>query len=209
MRRTKEEAARTRAAIVDAGLACFDRHGIAGSTLEEIAAEAGVTKGAIYHHFGGKQAILHELREQVALPLLDEADTTLLHHAQCPALERVERFLLSVLESVERDERQRQALAVMLFKCEYVGGLADELAGNLRNNIRLTRAFEAAYAAAKKQKQLAPGIDPAIAALETAMFFSGMLRLWLLHPPRSPLRKNARAAIAAHVASRRRTPRRA
>jgi TetR/AcrR family transcriptional regulator, acrAB operon repressor len=209
MRRTKEEAAQTRAAIVDAGLACFDRHGIAGTTLEEIATEAGVTKGAIYHHFGGKQAILHELREQVALPLLDEADTTLLHHEECPALERVERFLVSVLDSLERNERQRRALAVMLFKCEYVDGLADELAGNLRNNIRLTRAFEAAYESARKQKQLAAGVDPAVAALETAMFLSGMLRLWLMHAPRSPLRKTARAAIAAHVASRRRpAPRR-
>src|SRR5687768_3187363 len=98
MRRTKEEAAKTRAAIVDAGLACFDRRGIAGTTLADIAAEAGVTKGAVYHHFAGKEAILHELREQVALPLLDAADTTLLHHADCPALERIERFLLAVLE---------------------------------------------------------------------------------------------------------------
>ena len=203
MRRTKEEAAKTRAAIVEAGLACFDRRGIAGTTLAEIAAEAGVTKGAVYHHFDGKEAVLHEIREQVALPLLDEADTTLLHHEDCPALERIERFLVSVLESIERDERKCRALGVMLFKCEYVGALAEELAGNLRNNIRLTQAFEAAYQAARKQKQLAAGVEPAIAALETSMFFSGLLRLWLLHAPRSHLRRNARAAITQHVRSRR------
>ena len=203
MRRTKEEAARTRAAIVEAGLACFDRRGIAGTTLAEIAAEAGVTKGAIYHHFSGKEAILHEIREQVALPLLDRADTTLLNEAACPALERVERFLLSVLESVEKNERQRRALSVMLFKCEYVDALEGELAGNLRNNLRLTKAFEAAYETARRHKQLRPGIRPGVAALETAMFLSGMLRLWLLHPPRGNLRRHARAAIAQHVAARR------
>ena len=43
MRRTKEEAARTRAAIVEAALACFDRHGIAGTTMDNIAATARVT----------------------------------------------------------------------------------------------------------------------------------------------------------------------
>src|SRR5687767_16036984 len=101
MRRTKEEAAQTRASIVEAGLACFDRHGIAGTTMADIAAEAGVTKGAVYHHFAGKEAILHEIREQVALPLLDRADTHLLHHDECPALERIERFLVSVLAGVE------------------------------------------------------------------------------------------------------------
>lgn len=203
MRRTKEEAAQTRASIVEAGLACFDRHGIAGTTLADIAAAAGVTKGAVYHHFGGKRAILHEIREQVSLPLLDAADTALLHHEECPALERIERFLVSVLESLEADERKCRAMSVMLFKCEYVDELAEELAAALKNNIRLTKAFETAYAAARKQKQLAPGIDPEIAALATAMFFSGMVRLWLLHAPRSHFRKNARAALAAHVQSQR------
>jgi TetR/AcrR family transcriptional regulator, acrAB operon repressor len=202
MRRTKEEAARTRAAIVDAGLACFDARGIAGTTLDHIAAAAGVTKGAIYHHFGGKAAILRELRDQVSLPLLDQADTALLTGEGLPALERIERFLLSVLERLERDPRQRQALGVMLFKCEYVGDLAAQLAGGLRNNRRLTKAFEAAYAAARREKALAPRVDPSIAAYETAMFFSGLLRLWLLHAPRSALRRHAPAAIQQHVRSR-------
>src|SRR5258705_8189039 len=118
MRRTKEDAAPPRAAIVDPALSCFDRHGIAGSTLDQIAAAAGVTKGAIYHHFTGKREILHEIREQVSLPLLDAADTVLLHAGTTPALERVERFLLGVLGTLENDHRKRRALAVMQFKCE-------------------------------------------------------------------------------------------
>src|ERR1700675_3362583 len=105
MRRTKEDAARTRAAIMEAGLSCFDRHGIAGSTLAQIAAGARVTKGAVYHHFGGKRQILHELRERVALPMLDEADTKLLKARELPALERVERFLLGILDGLENDRR--------------------------------------------------------------------------------------------------------
>jgi hypothetical protein len=34
------------------------------------------------------------------------------------------------------------------------------------------------------------------------MFFSGLLRLWMLHGARSALRRNARAAIAEHVRTR-------
>ena len=201
MRRTKEDAALTRAAIVEAGLACFDRHGIAGSTLDDIAAEAGVTKGAIYHHFRGKHAILHELREQFALPLLDAADTALLHGGDVPALERVERFVMGVLEQLERDEHRCRVLSVMLFKCEYVGALAEELAGGVRNSARLIKAFESAYATARDEGALAPGVEPVVAAIETMMFFSGMLRLWLMHGPRSALRRHVRAAIEGHVRS--------
>jgi len=199
MRRTKEAAAATRAAILEAGLACFDRLGIAGSTLYDIAAEAGVTKGAVYHHFKGKRAILHELREEFALPLLDAADTALLHASDVPALERVERFLLGVLEDLEADARKSRVLSVMLFKCEYVGDLAEVLAGNLRNSQRLVKAFEAAYAAASDEGRLAASIEPEVAALETAVFFSGLLRLWLLHGPRSALRRHTRAVIRQHV----------
>lgn len=209
MRRTKEAAAETRAAIVEAGLACFDRHGIAGTTLYEIAAEAGVTKGAVYHHFKGKRAILHELREQFTLPLLDQADTALLRDNDVAALERIERFLRGVIEGLEGDERKCRVLAVMMFKCEYVDDLAEELAGGLRHNLRLIKAFEGAYASARAEGLLAAGVEPEIAAIETAMFFTGLLRLWLLHGPRSALRRNAKAALAEHVRSRGAAPLRA
>ena len=209
MRRTKEAAAETRAAIVEAGLACFDRHGIAGTTLYDIAAEAGVTKGAVYHHFKGKRAILHELREQFTLPLLDQADTALLRDNDLAALERIERFLRGVIEGLEGDERKCRVLTVMLFKCEYVDDLAEELAGGLRHNLRLIKAFEGAYAGAREEGLLAAGVEPEIAAMETAMFFTGLLRLWLLHGPRSALRRNAKAAIAEHVRSRGTVPLRA
>src|SRR5260221_2135755 len=105
MRRTKEDAARTRDAIVEAALSGFDRHGIAGSTLDHIAAAAGVTKGAGYHHFSGKHEILHEIRERVSLPLLDAADTALLQARDDSALERLERFLPDILASLEGDAR--------------------------------------------------------------------------------------------------------
>ncbi len=202
MRRTKEDAARTRAAIMEAALSCFDRHGIAGSTLAQIAAAADVTKGAVYHHFEGKRQILHELREEVSLPLLDEADTELLHARDVPALERVEHFLLRILDALEHDRRKRRTLAVMQFKCEYVDDMAGELAGLVRNHRRLAGAFEGAYREARKAGQLARHLTPEVAALETVMFLSGLVRLWLLHAGRHPLGTNARAVIRAHVQSR-------
>jgi len=202
MRRTKEEAANTRAAIVDAALRCFDRHGIASSTLEQIACEAGVSKGAIYHHFEGKREILRAIRDQLTLPLLDAADTALLHAGDIPALERIERFLLGMLESLEQDPRRRCALSVMLFKCEYVGDLEEELTGWRRNNDRLVKAFETAYNHARAAGEMARCIDPRAAAVETLMFFAGSMRVWLLDNRRAGLRKDARAAIVTHVRCR-------
>ncbi len=205
MRRTKEDAAKTRAAIVDAALCCFERHGIAGSTLDNIASAAKCTKGAVYHHFAdGKREILRELRDQVAIPMLDEADTELLHEHQVPALERVERFLLDILDAVESNPRTRQAITVMQLRCEYVDELSQELAAAAKNHERLIRAFEAAYREARKAGQLGLGVSPEVAAAETVMFLSGLLRLSLIHDAGGVLRRNARAAVTAHVRAKRR-----
>ena len=203
MRRTKEEAAKTRAAIVDAALCCFDRHGIAGSTMAHIATAANCTKGAVYHHFDGKRAILNELRDQVSIPMLDEADTELLQEREVPALDRVEHFLLGILDAVENNPRTRQAITVMQLRCEYVNDLSQELAGAARNHERLLRAFEAAYREAREARQLAAGLSPQVAAAETVMFLSGLLRLSLIHGKGGVLRKNGRAAVKAHVAAKR------
>ena len=203
MRRTKEEAAKTRADIVAAALDCFDRHGIASATLDQIAGSAKVTKGAIYHHFEGKTAIVRAIREQVSLPLLDEADTNLLRASDIPALERIRRFMERLVEALESDAQLRRALSVMHFKCEYVAELARDLTGACRNMDRLVRAFEAAYREARKEGTLARSLSPAAAAAESVMFLSGLVRLWLLDVRGNGLRREARAAIRAHMRLRR------
>lgn len=203
MRRTKEEAARTRGAIVEAGLACFDRHGIAGSTLDQIAAEAGVTKGAIYWHFKGKREIFEAIRDDIAGPLLDLADTTLLHGGAGGALERIQSYLLEMLKTLERDRRRTCALGIMQYKCEYVNGLEVELVAARRNTGRIGKAFEAAYEEARRAGDLGKSVVPRIAAAETLMFFSGLVRMWLLDRGSLGVRKHAREAIRAHVESKR------
>lgn len=202
MRRTKEEAAITRAAIIEGALRCFDRHGLASSTVDQIAAEAGVTKGAVYHHFPGKHGIIRAIRDSLTLPLLDAADTELLRASELPVLERIERFLVGLVEGLEQDRRKRCALKVMFFKCEYVGELEAELPQWRRNNDRLVKAFETAYRQARQAGELAGCVVPRVAAVETMMFLAGTLRLWMLDDRREGLRKDAKAAIRSHVRCR-------
>ena len=46
-----EQVAQTLAALVDAGLALFGERGFAATSVEDLAGEARVTTGALYHHF--------------------------------------------------------------------------------------------------------------------------------------------------------------
>jgi TetR/AcrR family acrAB operon transcriptional repressor len=203
MRKTKEDAALTRQALLDGALRCFDRKGIAGSTLEDIAGEARVTKGALYWHFTGKAAIVRAMRDAVSLPILDRADVTLLHEGAGDPLARIEAFLAGTLDALERDAAVRTALSVMHFKCEYAGELEGQLEGARANTRHLAAAFRKAYQSARRQGLLVAGVTPRAAAAETLMFMSGMLRLWLLDPTAKGLRRDARAAARAHVRAKR------
>ena len=57
----KEKQAETRSRLLDAGERVFLRRGLQGSSVEEIAAEAGFTRGAFYSNFKSKDELFVEL----------------------------------------------------------------------------------------------------------------------------------------------------
>src|ERR1700716_1142602 len=54
---TAPAASPRRADILQAALAAFTEHGVAGASIEDIRRRSGASVGSIYHHFGGKDAI--------------------------------------------------------------------------------------------------------------------------------------------------------
>jgi AcrR family transcriptional regulator len=59
-----ERLAATRASLLEAAARVYARQGFAGATLDEVAGEAGFTKGAVYAHFGSKENLLLALLEE-------------------------------------------------------------------------------------------------------------------------------------------------
>ncbi|MFC9330318.1 TetR/AcrR family transcriptional regulator [Kitasatospora sp. NPDC057015] len=90
--------------IVDAAIDLFGRDGYPAVSIDEIARAAGVTKGAVYHHFDGKTALLRaafvhqEQRraEQLTQAAAGSADALAAVRAGCAA------FLRSCLDPAVR-----------------------------------------------------------------------------------------------------------
>jgi AcrR family transcriptional regulator len=72
-RRTQaQRSGATRAALVAAARPLFAERGYAGVGAEEIVHAAGVTRGALYHHFGGKPGLLEAVYRQIEEELTEE-----------------------------------------------------------------------------------------------------------------------------------------
>lgn len=57
--------AETRARLIAAGRKAFGAKGYADAAMDDFTAEAGLTRGALYHHFGGKKGLFEAVIAQI------------------------------------------------------------------------------------------------------------------------------------------------
>ncbi|MBC7211064.1 MAG: helix-turn-helix transcriptional regulator, partial [Pseudomonas sp.] len=58
VRRTRAEMEETRAALLAMARQVLGEQGYAQTSMDDLTARAGLTRGALYHHFGDKQGLL-------------------------------------------------------------------------------------------------------------------------------------------------------
>lgn len=68
-RKTVEEAERTRQRILASGAQVFASSGFSCATLDAIAKQAGLSRGAVYWHFKGKEELLLVVLQETTLPI--------------------------------------------------------------------------------------------------------------------------------------------
>jgi AcrR family transcriptional regulator len=71
-RRQAERSRTTRAAVIEAARVLFVEQGYANVSSDQIVAAAGVTRGALYHHFGGKRELFRTVFEETERSLTEE-----------------------------------------------------------------------------------------------------------------------------------------
>jgi AcrR family transcriptional regulator len=108
--RKAEQSEATRAALVAAARKLFAERGYADVGTEEIVRRAGVTRGALYHHFGGKKDLLEAVYEQVEADLTKTiAEGALAAGAKSP-LEAMQAATEMFLDACTEPEVQRIVL---------------------------------------------------------------------------------------------------
>lgn len=95
----KEQAAATRQRILDASQKLMGERGFSNVTIADIAQEAGVAAGTLYHYFNGKDAVLSYIERGKFQEAKAEVDAQ-----EFPTVaEKIRAFVLAWCACVERD----------------------------------------------------------------------------------------------------------
>ena len=65
VRRTRAEMEETRATLIATARKVFSEQGYADTSMDDMTAQAGLTRGALYHHFGDKKGLLAAVTAQI------------------------------------------------------------------------------------------------------------------------------------------------
>ncbi|CAM8622767.1 AcrR Transcriptional regulator [Comamonadaceae bacterium] len=118
-RRTKEEALATRELILDAAERVFYQRGVSRTSLQEIAKEAGLTRGAIYWHFENKGELFYAMMERVTLPMMARM-TEITPEDEARPLDKIRRNTAAALQEIAHNPQVRRVFEIAMQKVEYV-----------------------------------------------------------------------------------------
>ena len=100
----------------------FHQRGVSRTSLQEIAKDAGLTRGAIYWHFENKGELFHAMMERVTLPMMARMTEITPDDEERP-LEKIRRNTASALQQIAHDAQVRRVFEIATQKVEYVDEL--------------------------------------------------------------------------------------
>jgi TetR/AcrR family acrAB operon transcriptional repressor len=177
MKRTKEEAAKTRQELLDAALLVFSQKGYQAARLSDIARTAGVTRGAIYHHFGSKAELYSTLMDEASAQESGAVRTAIAEGGRLAEI--MTRILTYSLALLEADRRLRQIFELSLFKAGDDPELAEVQRKRLEQTELLVQSTAVIMAQGIEAGDLRPGLDATTVARAFIAYQNGVATLWL------------------------------
>lgn len=178
VRRTKDEAAATREHLLDTAEQVFLARGVARASLLDIAAAAGLSRGAIYWHFKDKAELFLAMLDRIQLPC-EAADCERLRlnppqnadgfeHVLCQAM-------LLPLQRLCADAQVRRVFTIVIHRTEYSDDLASVMARHRQAIAAWIDYMAALLRAARERGWIRADVDPDLAARGLFALIDGLL----------------------------------
>ena len=196
-RKTKEDAEVTRQNLLGAALKVFSRQGYASARLEDVAEEAGVTRGAIYWHFKNKADLYNTLVAETLGGIQSVVDRAVRQGGTFLEIQR--RVMIYITTLPEVDEVYRAVMELTILKTGY----EPELQEGLRAKNEAARQVEEELAGYFRMGiaigEVRAELDPVIVARSMMAYMNGILLNWLMDQQAFSLRQCVPALIDIYI----------
>ena len=196
-RKTKEDAEVTRQNLLGAALKVFSRQGYTAARLEDVAEEAGVTRGAIYWHFKNKADLYNTLVAETLGGIQSVVDRAVRRGGSFLEIQR--RVMIYITTLSEVDEVYRAVMELTVLKTGY----EPELQEGLRAKNKAARQVETELAGYFRMGiaigEVRAELDPVIAARSMMAYMNGILLNWLMDQQAFSLRECVPALVDIYI----------
>jgi len=202
VRKTKQEALETREKLLDAAEALFQREGVSRTSLQQIAQEIGLTRGAVYWHFRDKAELFDAMMQRATMPLEQGVrDPASSAHDAPLTLTELRWRLVNVFWLASHNERMRRVFEIAMQKVEYTGEMSALKERKLAARRGWREQNRAAFEQAKTQGQLPATLDSQLAAIALVSLVDGLLHHWIADPEAFDLVAVGRGTIEGALTS--------
>lgn len=185
------KSAERRSAIIDAGVRVFSTRGYRAGSVQNIAAEAGISLSGLLHHFPSKEELLAEI-----LAYRDEEAETYVGSGEDVRAES----LAGLVELVAHNQRVPglvELFCVLSAEATDPAHPAHDLM--VARFARVRAAIAAAFRDAEARGLLADGVDPDGAAREAVAVMDGLQLQWILEGRTFDMAARLRSHLARTV----------
>jgi len=189
LRESKSE--RSRRQVLDAALRLFSSQGFKATSVREIADDAKVSIGNVYHHFPDKEAIFKTLLDELTEITGSRAFPFRRALAAGRFPDNLEMLGFAVRDSV-RDYRQYMTL-IYVDVLEFEGTHIKNFYGDMARRFADLMATEEAMA--DLQSRLRPGVSPISALMLTQRLFFSYFTIEILFGVKEPFGKDSSEAV--------------
>jgi TetR/AcrR family acrAB operon transcriptional repressor len=197
-RKTKEDALATRELILDAAERVFHQRGVSRTSLQEIAKDAGLTRGAIYWHFENKGELFHAMMERVTLPMMARMTEITPQDEERP-MEKIRRNTAAALHTIANDPQVRRVFEIATQKVEYVDELQNLRERQIAGRNECIDDMHRLMQIAKDKGYMRREMDIRTATLGMFALIGGLKYNWLLDPQAFDLEVVGLAALDAYL----------
>ena len=184
-RRTKEDAEKTRALILDSAEVLFQENGVARTSLQNIAAHAGITRGAIYWHFKDKADLFNALMERSIWPMEHACAGSLtcaVIAADPDPVVSLRKCQIEELHDLATNKDMQRVLEIALFRVELTQDMQLVREKVIEAHSNFYERNRLVFADPRVCSRMSCGVTPEAAARVMQGAMVGLIHIWSISP---------------------------